>query len=242
LGRGLRWCSSRRSRQASRRVPGSLTYRRNPSSLGSYRLHRPPGDRKSGIPESVDTPAPENTTIRSASASNPPASSSAPVARPAASMQAGYRPRRIGPSGDGARPGRPQPVSAHAETSGTRLGSPVGERSPTADGGRGVVHSPRWGVPPAVRPRKGPPAVHAPGREPPVVRRLREGATMPGCVGSLAWSLLSSYWASDRSLCRRLRPQRPRRRRLRRARRRGRFRRRGWWCWWNGSAWTRRWP
>ncbi len=54
--------NSRRISQERARTSAESTYRPKVKSIGSYRVHSPPGDRKSGIPDSVDTPAPVNPT------------------------------------------------------------------------------------------------------------------------------------------------------------------------------------
>ena len=40
------------------------------NSMGRYFVHKPPGDRKSGMPHSVEMPAPVKPTIRFAEAIN----------------------------------------------------------------------------------------------------------------------------------------------------------------------------
>ena len=52
----------RKRRQASRRVSSEATKSLN--SIGLYLVQKPPGERKSGMPHSVDTPAPVKITAR----------------------------------------------------------------------------------------------------------------------------------------------------------------------------------
>src|SRR5699024_5373446 len=47
------------------------TYRSKVKSCGSYRVHTPVGERKSGMPDSVETPAPVNATMRRLRRSRP---------------------------------------------------------------------------------------------------------------------------------------------------------------------------
>src|SRR4051795_6365283 len=60
---------SRRICQERARTSADSMYLPNVNSAGLYRVHRPPGERKSGIPDSVEMPAPVNATTRCASAS-----------------------------------------------------------------------------------------------------------------------------------------------------------------------------
>src|SRR6185436_4504687 len=53
-------------RQASRRA--SAEPRKSPNSIGLYLVQMPPGERKSGMPDSVEMPAPVKATILLASA------------------------------------------------------------------------------------------------------------------------------------------------------------------------------
>jgi len=55
---------SMRSLHCLRRVPGLSRKRKMVNSSGSKRSQMPPGLRKSGMPDSVLTPAPVKTTIR----------------------------------------------------------------------------------------------------------------------------------------------------------------------------------
>ena len=56
-------CSSmaKRRRQASSRI--SWLARKSSNGIGWFLVHRPPGERKSGMPHSVEMPAPVNGTI-----------------------------------------------------------------------------------------------------------------------------------------------------------------------------------
>src|SRR5262245_10102143 len=68
LGVALRSVSSmaNRRRQDSRRA--SAEARKSENSIGLYRVQMPPGERKSGMPDSVEMPAPVKATIFSAAA------------------------------------------------------------------------------------------------------------------------------------------------------------------------------
>src|ERR1700710_1456297 len=57
---------AKRRRQASSRASGLATNSSN--GIGRLRLHNPPGERKSGIPLSVEMPAPVKGTMVDASA------------------------------------------------------------------------------------------------------------------------------------------------------------------------------
>src|SRR6476620_8087568 len=57
---------AKRRRHASSRASALATNSSN--AIGRLRVHRPPGERKSGIPHSVEMPAPVKGTIHAASA------------------------------------------------------------------------------------------------------------------------------------------------------------------------------
>src|SRR5262245_29482591 len=67
LGVALRMVSSLANlrRHDSRRA--SAEARKSPNSIGLYLVQMPPGERKSGIPDSVEMPAPVKATMLSAS-------------------------------------------------------------------------------------------------------------------------------------------------------------------------------
>src|SRR6201747_1820308 len=69
---------AKRRRQASSRASGLATNSSN--GIGRLRLHNPPGERKSGIPLSVEMPAPVKGTMVDASAIMSP-SCSTPLRR-----------------------------------------------------------------------------------------------------------------------------------------------------------------
>ena len=63
LGRAQRSASiAKRRRQASSRASALETNSSN--AIGRLRVHRPPGERKSGMPHSVEMPAPVKGTIQ----------------------------------------------------------------------------------------------------------------------------------------------------------------------------------
>src|SRR5262245_46087863 len=68
LGVALRSVSStaNRRRQDSRRA--SVEARKSENSIGLYRVQMPPGERKSGMPDSVEMPAPVKATMLRAAA------------------------------------------------------------------------------------------------------------------------------------------------------------------------------
>src|SRR6195256_4141805 len=55
---------AKRRRQVSRRI--ACEARKSSKLIGGMRSHTPPGLRKSGMPDSVEMPAPVNTTTRRA--------------------------------------------------------------------------------------------------------------------------------------------------------------------------------
>jgi hypothetical protein len=59
---------SKRRRQLSRRASAEAT--KSSKSIGIILVQMPPGERKSGMPDSVEMPAPVNTTTRLAARSS----------------------------------------------------------------------------------------------------------------------------------------------------------------------------
>jgi len=74
--------NSRRIAHAFARTSADPTYFSKVKSIGSYRVHTPPGERKSGIPDSVDTPAPVNATVRALRCSNAASGDDCELIRP----------------------------------------------------------------------------------------------------------------------------------------------------------------
>ena len=60
---------AKRRRQLSLRI--SWLARKSPNSIGRILVQRPPGERKSGIPHSVEMPAPVNGTMTFDAATRP---------------------------------------------------------------------------------------------------------------------------------------------------------------------------
>src|SRR6185436_4718477 len=75
------WLANLR-RQDSRRA--SAEARNSPNSIGLYLVQMPPGERKSGMPDSVEMPAPVKATMFSASAIMRPSSSTFAISPPRA--------------------------------------------------------------------------------------------------------------------------------------------------------------